>query len=546
MTVYLEHEKADRIIKKFQDELKQIEDSSEPITFENTIQKYKDIYYNIKKEVNKYKSTTEFDDSNHCIWLTKQLSLIATEFLTSSSFRKKINTLLKNSNLSKDQKSICEEVLSLSPISNDEIDKELIELSNTFYNNFILAKKQYTEDDPWKVKEARNSNGKYDNSEIAKKILVLRLKKAKQHKFPCYADYLFDKTNTIMKSPGNARKLLCKELREKGLQVEADIKYLKEFYKDFLDETLENLNKYLSQYSEENNKPTITLPYIDVINKSFNLITKIYGITFSKAQTNEMGKDYDAWDFFVNNNKKGTLYLDIFARDNKPSVNANCNYFHCKDGFDTCVITCHLNKIFPNNINLWDLHFILHELGHFTFYVLNNGKNFNLPIEFSEFPSLFLEKFSNDEGIFLSDQSSKEEFNPNQKITNGHVGYVEAMKNLIDLDIHSVEDAHRYENLKELENKTYNDIFNNIVGKPIFKEFLDPEIITVTLLLKSFSKGQDATEYRYIVANYAAQFLYDEYRKDPTFIKQIKELWINPMIDNPLYKTLTSVDFYVK
>lgn len=418
---------------------------------------------------------------------------------------------------------------------------DLDDSKNLFRLIESLYPKEQADDINWRVMESSMSAGKFDNEVNVRMILYLRHEIARSRGFKNVAEYRFAVQPTIMKTPDNARKVIEHTIQESYKDLKKEISILKNEYPDFDKVSIPNLNRYYSRYSQNHKGDNIKITYAKTRDIIFEFLKEMFNITFVSVEDKELGPEYEMWDFNVND-KKGRLFLDMFQREGKPLENAKCSY-KTIEGLEVGMIVCHFNQQSREKMDWNDIRVFLHELGHFVFYAYNETDRIKLPLEFNEIPSMFMEKFLA-YPLLLHQISSQPNITP-QNFGSCFGQLVESMKNLLDLDVHSVKDAHRLMNVKTLENETFSHIYKNLICDEIFPEFLDIHILTLTNLYKSFGLFHDATAYRYLVADMGAQILYDGLINNKYTIQDIIELWRRPKPGNSLYDLLTYEQTYL-
>lgn len=221
-----------------------------------------------------------------------------------------------------------------------------------------------------------NHNDKFDNKLNIKKILTLRLEKAKMMGFDCYANYALELA--MAKNKDNVMSLLNKvwgyalqkakneavELQQvmdkegKGEKLEAwDWPY----YTEKVREAKYNL-------SEEEIKPYFKLD--NVRKGAFECAHRLYGITFTPLKnisTYEPGIDvFEVKD--SNGSQLGILYLDYFPRAGKRGGAWMSNYRDQRKGVRPviCNVASFTKPVgdIPSLLTLDEVETLFHEFGH--------------------------------------------------------------------------------------------------------------------------------------------------------------------------------------
>lgn len=384
----------------------------------------------------------------------------------------------------------------------------------------------------WRLYEAVTSSGEFCNEFNVRWILTRKHDIAQRMDHPSIAEYRFSVQPTIMQTPDNAQAFVENVIKSTYPILMEQIQILKDTYPEFKKTSIANLNHYFSRYSKQYDGETpVSHSYVVVLHKIFDLMKEMFGITFVRSETNELGPEYEVWNCYYDGNFKGPLYLDMFRRtgdSNQPTDKAHKK----EDDIDGYLIRCDFTGGYLNSN---DIRVLLQKFGNFLFGIFNETGWEHLPIEFRRIPSLFLEKFY--PKLELSGPTIRKDW------VFGTM--VEAMKALLDLDVHSIKDESLYYNLKKLENKTFEHIYQDLIHDELFPEFLDPHILSLTNMYSVFGLGQDAISYRSLLSEKAAQILFNGLQGDTYTTKDIIELWRRPEPGNALYDFITPPQTYL-
>ena len=183
-----------------------------------------------------------------------------------------------------------------------------------------LRKKMYV------LYNSRNQGGKYDNSQILKDIVNIRLEIANLFGYKNYAEYALNRR--MAKNAGNVRKMLD-ELQEAYYQpMQDELKAITEFARqtegnDFNLEAWDysywsdKLKNAKYSFNDEDMRPYFELD--NTVKGVFGLATSLYGYTFKENKDVPVyHPDVKAYDVFEKDGKYlGMLYTDFYYRPGK-------------------------------------------------------------------------------------------------------------------------------------------------------------------------------------------------------------------------------------
>ncbi|HJA98377.1 MAG TPA: M3 family metallopeptidase [Candidatus Alistipes avicola] len=267
----------------------------------------------------------------------------------------------------------------------------------------------------WKAYNSRALGGEFDNTEIVKQIVNLRLKMANLLGYPTYADYVLENrmaenvetVNSFMQELLDATKeyafddykAISDYAHSLGLQGELmpwDFSYYSEKYRE---------EKYA--LNEELLKPYLQL---DSVKKGvFLLANKLYGLEFKPSKDIQVyHPDVQAYEVFDKNGRfMSVLYLDFFPRETKRGgawmTSFRDNYII--DGKETRPLVSMVMNFtkptenMPSLLTFDEFETFLHEFGHALHGMLGEGTyqsldGTNVYRDFVELPSQIMENWA--------------------------------------------------------------------------------------------------------------------------------------------------------
>ena len=334
-----------------------------------------------------------------------------------------------------------------------------------------------------------DNNNEFDNKEIIKKIVNLRLKKANMLGYKTHADYVLE--NTMAKTPAKVNELLMKIWKpalEKAKVEAYDLQQL--VYKDGHKFKLEAWDWWF--YAEKLKKEkygvdeNMLRPYFKMENVrqgAFDVATKLWGITFTKLENIPVyHEDVDAFevqekdgthigvlytDYYPRASKRGGAWMDAFRSQSNIKGNAvspviyNVGNF-AKPSGDT-----------PSLLSVDQVQTLFHEFGHALHGLLSKChyprvSGTSVPTDFVEFPSQIMENWAADPEVikvFAKHYQTGETIPDDllekvRKAGTFNMGFVTVeylAAALLDMDWHTQTD---YSNLdvNEFENKSLSNI----------------------------------------------------------------------------------------
>ena len=292
----------------------------------------------------------------------------------------------------------------------------LITLQQPVYMAFMkYSSRRDLREKLYRAYNSQCTSGEFDNSQILRRIVQLRLEIANLLGYKTYADYSLERT--MAETPQNVYDLLNrlreaykpawekerKELTEYAEKLEGKKIDLQNWDYSYYSNKLKN-EKY--SYNEEELRPYFELNH--VIDGVFGLATKLYGLHFTENQNysvyNPEVKSFDVTD--NEGNFVGILYTDFFPRATKRS-GAWMTEFRSErivDGVsERPHVTLTMNftrptETKPSLLTFNEVETFIHEFGHALHSLLTQTKYQSLSgtsvyRDFVEVPSQFNENF---------------------------------------------------------------------------------------------------------------------------------------------------------
>jgi len=255
----------------------------------------------------------------------------------------------------------------------------------------------------------------YDNREIIRQIINLRLKLAKLLGYNNYAEYVLDermakstdKVNEFLQKLYEASYAVAKKEYEEVLNFSRNIGFNDTFQKWDWAYYSEKLKKQKYEIDDEMTKPYFQLEKVQ--EAIFDLATRLYGI---KIRTNPdipvYHEDVKAFEVIDTNNRfLGVLYLDFFPREGKKSGAWATNFReqYKENGID---YRPHVSLVFnftrpvnntPSLLTYDQVTTFLHEFGHALHSLLTECNyeslsGTNVYLDFVELPSQIMENWA--------------------------------------------------------------------------------------------------------------------------------------------------------
>jgi peptidyl-dipeptidase Dcp len=258
-----------------------------------------------------------------------------------------------------------------------------------------------------------NNNNEYDNKIIIRKIINLRIERAKLLGYKTHAEYVLEET--MAKTPENVYRLL-KQLWEAALPVakneanELQVMIHKEgstfklepwdwwFY-------AEKLRKEKYDLNEEELRPYFQLE--KVREGAFYVASKLYGISFSELidipKYHRDVKVYEVKD--ADDSHLGILYTDYFPRESKRAGAWMDNFRKQSGRFNTAPVISNVGNFSkptndtPSLLNYDEVETLFHEFGHALHGLLSKCNyeylsGTSVTRDFVELPSQIMENWA--------------------------------------------------------------------------------------------------------------------------------------------------------
>lgn len=368
-----------------------------------------------------------------------------------------------------------------------------------------------------------NNNNEYDNKEIIKEIVNLRIKRANLLGYKNHAEFVL--AENMAKTPGNVIKFLNelwtpsidmakKEATDLQALVEKEGNDFKiqpwdwRYYTEKLRKEKYDIDEEtLRQYFELNN----------VKNGIFTLVNKLYGISFKPVsdipKLHEEATAYEVNDF--DGSYIGILYLDFHPRASKrggawmSSFRKQYSTIDGKNVNPIITVVCNFSRPTENSPSLLtfdEAETFFHEFGHALHGLLSKGKfptltGTSVPRDFVELPSQIMENWASEKDVlaFYAKHYKTGEIIPDElvekmenssKFNQGFITTEYLAASFLDMAYHTLN-TELNTGLPEFEDKAMKDIG------------LIPEILPryrTTYYNHIFSSGYSAGYYSYIWA----------------------------------------------
>ena len=261
-----------------------------------------------------------------------------------------------------------------------------------------------------------NKGDEFDNKDIIKKIVNIRLEIAQLMGFKNYAEYALE--HTMAKNSANVYKLLNQLLEAYKPIAINEYNAVEGFALGTEKENITVMPWDWSYYSEKLRdirfkvNDEMTRPYFELSNVKkgvFGLATQLYGITFKENKKIPVyHPEVDAYEVYDADGKfLAILYTDFFPRDGKQSgawMNNIKAQYKDKDGKDSrpqIVIVMNFTRptdTKPSLLSFDEVNTLLHEFGHSLHGMLAQGTYSSLSgtsvyRDFVELPSQIMENW---------------------------------------------------------------------------------------------------------------------------------------------------------
>jgi len=257
-------------------------------------------------------------------------------------------------------------------------------------------------------------DNEFNNEEIVKEIVKLRLERANLLGYKTHADFVLEES--MAKSPENVNEFLADLLKKSKSFGVKEVEELKAFAKELdgiedfqrWDHSYyaEKLKKEKFDFSEEELKPYFSLD--NVIEGVFTISNKLFGLTFTEiSNVDKYHEDVKVYEVLDDKNEHlALLYADFFPRAGKKagawmtSFRGQSN-LNGKQKRPHISIVCNFTKPTdskPSLLTFNEVTTLFHEFGHALHGMLANTvyqslSGTNVYRDFVELPSQFMENF---------------------------------------------------------------------------------------------------------------------------------------------------------
>lgn len=317
-----------------------------------------------------------------------------------------------------------------------------------------------------------NNGNENDNNDIIKKLVNLRVKKAKLLGYKTYADYVID--DNMAKTPKNVYDFLSTLWKPALANSKAEVAEMQKIVDreggNFKIEPwdwwyyAEKVRKEKYDLDDSELRPYFSLT--NVRNGMFMVANKLYGITFTqRTDLPVYEKDVETFEVKeADGSSVGVLYLDYFPRDGK-GAGAWCTGFRNavnENGkrIDPIVsVVCNFTKPtadIPALLNWDEVNTLFHEFGHALHSLFTQGDYYrtagDVANDFVELPSQIMENWAGDPEVlrsyakhFKTGETIPEELISkiqNSGLFNQGFETVEYLAaSLLDMDFHTLTDT---------------------------------------------------------------------------------------------------------
>ncbi len=350
-----------------------------------------------------------------------------------------------------------------------------------FADNRDLRKELYTA-----YLTRANHNNEYDNKEILKEIVDLRLEKAKLLGYDQYADYRLQ--TRMAKNSKNVYNLLD-QVWDAALPV---AKRERDEMQQIIDKEggkfklaswdwwyyAEKIRKNKYDLDENELRPYFKLE--NVRDGAFQVFNKLYGVTFTPIKDiPKPHPDAIAYEVKEADGKHiGVLYMDFFPRASKQSGAWQGEYrqhFKCKKGEISPVVTVVYNftkpgENTPSLLNFDEVETLFHEMGHAmdALFAKNTYPETPIPADFVELPSQIMEHWATEPEVLKMyaknyktgkpiPQELIDKINNSRFFNQGFANVEYLAASYLDMDYHTIKEPLKL-GINEFEKQSMNKI----------------------------------------------------------------------------------------
>jgi peptidyl-dipeptidase Dcp len=327
----------------------------------------------------------------------------------------------------------------------------------------------------WRAYSSRCNGGEFDNNEIIKKLVKIRIERAALLGYKTHADYVLD--DRMAKTPEAVYDLLTQVWNPALAKAkeEADM-YQKSAGKDKLEPWdwryyTEKIRKERYNLDEDAIKPYFSLPSVQ--EGAFMVSNKLYGLTFKQNKNIPVpNEETVAYEVIDNNNVIGILYLDYYIRESKSSGAWMTEFRgqHKTQNGENVIPVVSLVLNFPKPVgdapsllNFDETETFFHEFGHALHGLLSNCQykslaGTNVPRDFVELPSQIMENWASHPEVmkmyakhYITGESIPQILiDKIEKAGNYGQGFINTeliAASLLDMDYHTLTNAENIEPL---------------------------------------------------------------------------------------------------
>lgn len=442
-----------------------------------------------------------------------------------------------NLNEINDYKMVVDKIEDLAGLPKEQIDAAAKRAEDdgmkgkwifTIQKPVLIAFLQYAENRDLREKlfkayiNVGDNDNKYDNKEIIKKIVNLRVEKAHILGFKNYAEYVLDEN--MAKTPDKVLDLLTK-VYDKALPVaqkeENDLQKMiyadgKKFQLEAWDWWYYAEKLRISRYSLDENEIRQYFPLDSVKKGLFSIVKKLYNVNIERLNNVPLYHP-DAEAYKVTDAKTGKLigvvYMDFYTRSSKQAGAWMDNYVsqYIYNGKEQRpIITTNFNFTKPASgpalLTMDEVSTMFHEFGHalhglFSQCTYPSISGTSTARDFVELPSQFMENWASDPialktfaknyktGEVIPDELLQKMDNAS-KFNQGFIAVEYLSASILDMDYHVLNDV------KDIDVRAFeNDAMSKIN--------MLPQIVVryrSTYFRHIFSGGYSAGYYSYIWA----------------------------------------------
>ena len=275
----------------------------------------------------------------------------------------------------------------------------------------------------WMASSTKCTDGEFDNKEVVKNIVDLRIKTANLFGYKTYADKAL--TDRMAKNRDNVNNFLVDLLKKSMPFAKKDVKAVSDYAKSngFKDELMpwdfsfwsEKLKKEKYDLNDEQLKPYFKLENVKA--GVFALADSLYELKFTEApEIPGYHKDVTVYDVTKNGKHLALFYADFFPRESKRGgawMTAFREQSFSLAGIEQrpfISIVCNFTKPTENTPSLLtfdEVTTLLHEFGHALHGMLAEGKygsltGTNVARDFVELPSQIMENWATEPAYLAS------------------------------------------------------------------------------------------------------------------------------------------------